>query len=193
MINASEAELLALLRDIDGKLGGEKPESQVNLYILGGAAAVIAYDSPRGTMDIDAYLEDRRVSRRFQEWAGEGKELSIKHGGIYFHPANLTIMLIEDPDWRERASEFYAGQFKNMKLFVISKEDLILSKLSRYNDRDREDINFLAKNNAIDPEKLIVYYESARQYFAGNLRFLDQTFNIVLEENFKHKPVQFGA
>lgn len=191
MISAGEKELLAFLRDIDDKLGGENLKTKVDLYVLGGAAAVIAYGSPRGTRDIDGYLESRRVSTKLEEWAGEGKELSTKHNGIYFQPANLVIMLIEDPDWRERASEVYKGELKNMKVFVISKEDLILSKLSRYNDRDREDINFLARKNAIDPKKLIAYYKSARQYFVGDLKRLDQTFNVVLEENFNHKPLQF--
>lgn len=187
---SGEAELLALLNDIDRKLDAEGLPGPVNLFVLGGAAAVIAYGSPRGTVDIDAYLEDRKIRGLFEEWAGQGTELA-KRSGVYFQNASLHFMLIEDPDWRERSREILPGKLKNIRVMTISKEDLILTKLSRYNDRDREDIRFLIENRKADLKKLIAYYKSARPYYVGNLRTLDQTFNIVLEEHFGHKPLKF--
>lgn len=190
MKQTGEAELLALLQDIDHKLDAESLDGQVDLFVLGGAAAVIAYGSPRGTVDIDAYLEDRRVRHLFEEWAGQGKELA-KRFGVYYQSASLHFMLIEDPGWRERAREILPGKLRNIRVMAISKEDLILSKLSRYNDRDREDIRFLIEKRKVDVKKLIAYYKSARPYYVGERRTLDQTFNIVLEEHFGHKPLRF--
>jgi hypothetical protein len=188
MINTGEAELLELLREIDNRLAAEKMAKKVDLFVLGGAAAVIAYGSPRGTVDIDAYLENKRVRELFESWAGQGKELALKHG-VYYQNANISLMLIEDPDWRDRSREILKGKLKNLRVKAISKEDLILSKISRYNDRDREDIRFLTEKHKIEPKKLIAYYKSARQYYVGDLRTLDQTFNIVLGEHFGHKPL----
>jgi hypothetical protein len=76
---------------------------------------------------------------------------------------------------------------------ALGKEDLVLSKLSRYNNRDREDIRFLLTRHNIEPHKLIAYYRSARVYYAGNLQTLDTTFNIVLKEYFGLEPRAFAG
>lgn len=183
-------ELLELLREIDRRLDEEGLKERVGLFLLGGAAAVIAYGSPRATMDIDAYVEDPRVRRLIEAWAGRGQELALRFG-VYFQSANTSLMLIEEPAWWERSQVILKGKLKNVRAAAIGKEDLILSKLSRYNDRDREDIRFLAENHKIGVKELIRYYKSARRYYAGDLRPLDQTFNIVLEEHFSRKPLTF--
>ena len=191
MKETGKQELFEFLRDIDARLDGEKLEGKVTLYVFGGAAAVIAYGSKRGTVDIDGYLDDKRIWRKLVEWAGEDTALAKKHG-IYFQSANTGLMLIEDPDWKDRSVEMLEHGLKHLRVMALGKEDLILSKLSRYNDRDRQDIQFIAENHKIAPKKLIAYYKSARKYYIGRLETLDQTFNIVLEENFGIKPLEFG-
>ncbi len=191
MNRSGERELLGFLRDIDSLLGEEKVRGKITLFIFGGAAAVIAYGSRRGTVDIDAYLEGGAMRKKLMGWAGEDSELARKHG-IHLHEANTDLMLIEDPDWKGRCLEIFKGRLKRLRVRALGKEDLILSKLSRYNDRDREDIRFLAEHHEIDPKKLIAYYESARPYYVGRLATLDQTFDIVLQEHFGHPPVDRG-
>jgi hypothetical protein len=124
-------------------------------------------------------------------WAGEGTELAKKHG-IYFQGVNASLMLIEDPDWKHRCVQILGDRLNHLRVMALGKEDLILSKLSRYNDRDREDIKFIAEKHKVDAKTLIAYYGSARQYYVGRLETIDQTFNIVLEEHFGHKPLEFG-
>ena len=190
MKEASERELFELLKDIDARLDGEDLNDKVTLYVFGGAAAVIAYGSKRGTVDIDGYLDDERIWMKLVEWAGAGTALAKKHG-IYFQSANTSIMLIEEPDWKNRSVVILGNRLKHLRVMALGKEDLILSKLGRYNDRDRQDIQFIAENHEIDPARLIACYKSARRYYVGSLDTVDQTFNIVLEENFGHKPVKF--
>jgi len=133
---ASESELRALLRVLDERLSQDGFEGRVTVYIFGGAAAVIAYGSERATVDIDAYVDDRAVERLFLEWAGEGSELARTHGH-YFQSARTELMLIESPEWMERSIEILSGTLKRIRVRALGREDLILSKLSRYNDRDR--------------------------------------------------------
>lgn len=192
MKKATEREFLDFFREIDERLAKEAPSEKVYIYVFGGAAAVIAYGSPRGTMDIDAYIEELAVKGRLLEWAGQGSELEKKHG-LYLHKANIELMLIETPDWKARSVEILRGKLKHLKVMALGKEDLVLSKLSRYNDRDREDIQFLLSKDKVDPHKLIAYYKAARLYYAGDLRTLDTTFNIVLKEYFGLKPRTFGS
>lgn len=185
-------EFLDFFRDIDARLGKESLAGKITLYIFGGAAAVIAYGSRRGTLDIDAYIEDRAIKTKLLSWAGQGSGLENKHG-LYLHSANTELMLIESPDWKNRSIEILRGKLKHIQIMALGKEDLILSKLSRYSDRDREDIQFIMGKYNIDSKKLISYYKSARQYFVGNLGTLDTTFNIVLKEYFGLPPRSFGS
>ena len=190
MKQSKAREFLEFFQDIDARLGKETHVHKIALYIFGGAAAVIAYGSRRGTLDIDTFIEDGAVKSKLLNWAGQGSELETKHG-LYLHSANTELMLIESPDWMERSIEVLSGELKHIRIMALSKEDLILSKLSRYNDRDREDIQFIVGKHKIDPEKLIKYFKSARQYFVGNLETLDATFNIVLKEYFDLNPRSF--
>jgi hypothetical protein len=190
MKNTGEMELLGFLKDIDARLAGENLKDKITLYVFGGAAAVIAYGSKRGTIDIDAHLDDEKIQKKLVEWAGKGTELAQRHG-IYFQSVNTSLMLIEDPDWKERCVDILKNRLEHIRVMALGKEDLILSKLGRYNDHDREDIQFIAEKHEIDPERLIAYYKSARHYYVGRLETLDQTFNIVLEEHFGHAPLKF--
>lgn len=193
MKGAGEKDLLAFLKDIDSLLTKEKLTSKAVLYIFGGAAAVIAYKSKRGTRDIDALIKDRRLAARLIEWAGEGSALAKKHDGLHLQPVNTTLMLIEEPDYEKRCAEVFKGELKNIQAHALGKEDLILSKLSRYNDRDRADIEFLIKGYKIEPEKLISLYKSARACFIGDLSTLDSVFNLVLNENYNLPPQSFSS
>lgn len=187
---ASERELRAFLGVLDERLGQGGFEGRVTVYVFGGAAAVIAYGSARATLDIDAYVDDRVIERQFLEWAGEGSTLARTHG-LYFQTAHTELMLLEEPEWKERSIEILAGALKRIRVMALGREDLILSKVSRYNDRDRADILFLAESGKVDSNTLIAQYKSARPYYVGSLTRLDSTFNLILGENFGLGPFVF--
>lgn len=191
MTPGAQEELLDFLRDIDALLKKDSFDGKVTLYVFGGAAAVIAYGSKRGTLDIDAHIENRAAEEKLLGWAGRGSKLERKHG-LYLQSANTELMLLESPDWKKRCVGILAGKLKHLRMKALGKEDLILSKLSRYNDRDREDIKFIIEKTEVDSKKLIAYYKSARLYFVGNLGTLDATFNVVLGEHFDIKPLRLG-
>ena len=191
MVNESnQRELVALLKEIDERLSEKWPGRKTVIYVFGGAAAVIAYAARRGTVDLDIYFEDLDVEAKLLEWAGQGSELDRKFG-VYIQSANTTLMLLEDPEWRKRSAEIMQGAFKGLRVKALSKEDLILSKLSRYNERDREDIRHLIKDCDAKARILIKSYKAARSYYVGDTRRLDQTFNIVLKEHFDMEPITF--
>ncbi|OGR69925.1 MAG: hypothetical protein A2089_11265 [Elusimicrobia bacterium GWD2_63_28] len=183
MNRPAETEFLEFFRELDALLPLEKPSCKATLYLFGGAVSVIAYGSRRATLDIDAYIEDRALRGKLLKWAGSGSELEKRHG-LYLHAANTELMLLETPEWKERSVQILCGKLRNIRLMAISPEDLVLSKLSRYNDRDREDIRFLITKHRLKAGKLIGYYKSARKYFVGDLCALDLTFNIILKEYF---------
>lgn len=190
MKRSDGGETLEFLRDIDRSLEAEAAKGKLLLYVFGGTAAVIGYGTRRGTLDIDGYLEDKGIERKIVEIAGKGTSLAKKHG-LYFQPANTELMLLEAPEWRERASEILKGKLKHLRVMVLSREDLILTKLSRYNDRDRADIQELTELGRVNVGRLIRYYKAAREYYIGDLSRLDATFNVVLRESFGRPPTAF--
>lgn len=185
---AGERELWGFLQAIDERLRREGFERKVDLFVFGGAAAVIAYGSKRGTMDLDAHVADGEIKRKLLELGGPGTEIARAHG-IIFQSANLDLMLIETPDWMVRCVEILRGRLERLRVLALGKEDLILSKLGRYNDRDREDIRFLAEERKADVKRLISQYKSARLYYVGDVNRLDATFNVVLREHYGRKPL----
>jgi hypothetical protein len=191
MKSADVERFLDFFREIDRRLGAERPARKCELYVLGGAAVVLAYGSRRATMDIDAYIADGRYMELLLGWAGAGSELERRHG-LFIHGANTELMLIETPDWLTRSKTILRGKFKYLTVKVLSREDLVLSKLSRYNDRDRSDIAVILAGGIVKAKNLITRYRSARRYYAGNTRILDTTFNIVLKEYFGLSPITFG-
>jgi hypothetical protein len=176
-------EFAGFFRALDKKLSSQEAIGKMVLYLFGGAAAVMAYGAKRGTLDIDATSDENDRLRQLLAWGGRGSELE-KLYGYYLHAANTELMLIEAPDWKTRSVEIMKGKFRHIRIMALSREDLILSKLSRYNDRDRQDIQHLLAAGKTSRKKLIKLYLSARKYYAGNLRTLDQTFSIVLKEHY---------
>jgi len=190
MKGAYKKIFLDFFLEIDRRLSAESPAHKCELYLFGGAAAVLAYGSRRATMDIDAHIADDRYRELLLDWAGIGGELERRYG-LFIHGANTELMLIETPDWLSRSKVILRGEFKHLTVKVLSREDLVLSKLSRYNDRDRSDIDVILAGGDVKPKSLIVRYRSARRYYAGNTRILDTTFNIVLKEHFGLGPLKF--
>jgi hypothetical protein len=59
------------------------------------------------------------------------------------------------PDsYDDRLTELFPRHFKNIRLFVPDPYDLVLSKLTRIEERDRQDAEFLAKTRHLDPSVL---------------------------------------
>lgn len=85
----------------------------------------------------------------------------------------------------ERLTELYAGRFKNIRLFVLDPYDLVLSKLSRNIDVDRDDAKYLAKTQHLDPQVLRERYtEELRALLIGPLNQHDQTLEFWIEAYF---------
>lgn len=70
---------------------------------------------------------------------------------VHLHDAAVATL----PDGYEvRIKEILPGRFKHIRLFVVDPYDLVLSKLSRNEERDREDVKHLAKTLRPDGDVL---------------------------------------
>lgn len=71
------------------------------------------------------------------------------------------------PDWEERSQEVH--RFHNMVLHVIDPVDLAVSKVARFSERDREDIQALAERGLIDPDTFAKRLDEAFDQYVGDM------------------------
>jgi hypothetical protein len=128
----------------------------LELHCIGGFAILAAYGYKRITNDLDYFtLVPIDVVNRLHKLAGQGSALARKHK---VHVQHVPVASLPE-DYETRIAPLFPGHFKNIRLFVLDPYGLILSKLSRNADRDREDVAFLAKSLSLDKEVLRGRYE----------------------------------
>lgn len=99
------------------------------VYILGGSGCILGGYLDRGTLDID-FIDlsyDASVGRVFRLFDR-------------FDMLDLYVTPVAD-DFEARAVKIEG--FHYLSFYALSKEDIIVSKLGRYSDKDREDIGLL--------------------------------------------------
>ncbi len=143
------------------------------LHCIGGFAAVAGYGLRRSTNDLDyrSLVPNNRMNDLSQS-AGPGSALARKHN---VHVQYTGVVDIPE-SYAERLTELFPGRFKNLRLLVPDPYDLVLSKLSRNAGRDREDVEFLARTQHLDPAILRERYtQELRPILIGNVKWHDQT------------------
>jgi len=129
---------LDVLKDVTNRLSGNKID-----YMLTGSFAMNYYAQPRMTRDIDIVVilesdDIKRVTEIFDEdyyVSDEAVEDAIKHQTIFnlIHFRNLVkVDIIVRKNNEYRKHEFERRQkvdIGNFEIWIVSKEDLILSKL----------------------------------------------------------------
>ena len=136
-------------------------DAPVQLHCIGGFAVVAAYGLPRSTNDLDyvTLIPYDRVPE-LEALAGEGSHLARKYK-VHVHHAGVATV---PESYDERMKELFPGRFKNIRLFVLDPYDLVLSKLSRNVERDREDVAFLAKTLNLQADVLRERYEQEMKF-----------------------------
>jgi hypothetical protein len=157
-------------------------DEPIELHCIGGFAVVMGYGLPRGTNDLDyRTLVPYNRLNDLQRLAGPGSALARKHK-VYVQHTGVESM---PENYDERLTELYAGRFKNIRLFVPDAYDLVLSKLTRNIERDRQDVEFLARTKYLDPVVLRERYEKElRLILIGPPSRHDATLEFWLEAYF---------
>jgi len=167
----------AFLKELDGLL-----DEPIELHCIGGFAVVAQYGLPRSTNDLDYYsITPCNRERELQEIAGEGSQLARKHK-VFIHNASIASV---PESYEDRLIEVFPGRFKNIRLLVLDPYDLVLSKLSRNSQRDREDVEYLARTQNLDAGILLERYQKEmRAYMTGSLDWHDGTLDFWIKAYF---------
>lgn len=167
----------SFLEELDGLLN-----ERFDFHCIGGFAAVVAYNLPRSTNDLDYFtLTPHNRMGHVEQLAGRGSALARKHR-VHLHRAAVASL---PEDYEARLSEVYPGHFTNIRLYVPDPYDLVLSKLSRNSDTDRDDVKHLSTELSLDPNVLRERYgRELRTIQIGEVNERDQTLEFWIEAYF---------
>ena len=171
MIN--KQDLLAYLHKIDRQL-----KKKVTLVAVGGTAMTL-YGLKEATKDVDFCVVNKDnfalISLIDKKIGGKFRLDMFSNGHIY---------ILQLPKDYAAKSRHVKEQFKNLTVKLLSPIDIILTKTSRLNERDLEDIRSLVSKNRIDKNKLIERYELVKDTYAGSNAAFQDRFEQVLKAFF---------
>lgn len=146
-------KLKAVIQAID-RAAQKANVKDLRIIICGGLAAIAYGLKKRSTLDIDAEIDaDFTVIEKLKK--------NIKF------PAELTSdisrwSMIDIPEgYRERAIPLNIVKTKNIRVFLLSPLDLIISKLRVFRDKDIQDAVFLIKKFDIKKSDILKASEQA--------------------------------
>ena len=120
------------------------------IYLLGGAGCVLAGYLERATRDFDIIDLDYAASL--------GRVMKPLEPFDLIEPQLAALA----PEYKKRA--ILLPQFEYLSVYVLSCEDIILSKLTRFNERDSHDISELLPSADIS-----LVFSLAESILAGEL------------------------
>lgn len=141
----------SFLTELDAQL-----DEPVDFHCLGGFVVSQYYGFARETADLDILtVIPRKVGERVSQIAGQGSALQKKYRvaidrvSVVHYPADYQIRLVRVfPIWPK------------VRLWALEPHDLALTKLERSNDRDIQDVIFLAQAGLITREVLVSRFET---------------------------------
>ena len=160
----------SLLRRVQQRLA-EIPASAlpIRMYIAGGAALHI-HTGSRVTMDVDAtfsrrvlFADDLSVSWRDDD--GRARALYLDRN------YNDTLGLMHEDAYDDAVPIVVEGVDPSvLQVYVLSPLDLAVSKIARFSEQDRGDIETLARSGLIDAAALRTRATEAIGGYVGDLR-----------------------
>ncbi|QEE27831.1 hypothetical protein FTW19_07365 [Terriglobus albidus] len=153
-------------------------DTVVRLDCIGGFVVTQMYGLERSTADIDVIeIAPRTASDRLMDLALQGRPLHKKHR-IYLD--RVAVASIPE-NYEDRLVEMFPGAYRYLRLMALDPYDIALSKLERNNQKDRDDVRFLAHSIPLDLSVLEERYKAELRWQLGRPDREDLTMRLWLE------------
>jgi len=154
----------SFLAEIDAAL-----DTPVFLNCIGGFALTVHYGMARPTEGIDLLEVSAAVLAGPLLTLGREDGPLHKKYKLYIDPVTVAFF---PENYDGRLTEIFSGAYKNLHIRVLDPYDVALTKLGRNNQRDRDDVRFLAKAIPLDTGTLKERYLAELQWqFADGQRY----------------------
>ncbi|NMX77828.1 hypothetical protein HBO23_33205 [Pseudomonas sp. WS 5532] len=173
-----------------------QPPGALKVFIFGGCAVHLLTHA-RGSADIDAEIEASRSLKKEdiitvlsapEDYAQGDRDFQIELDTNY----NNSLGPLHE-DYRDRAipMDGFNGGLP-IHIYVASGIDLAISKLGRYTDQDKADIEQLIECGRVDVEEFVTLATQAIDYAVGNrgtmLSYLRDVTEQYLEDGHHGSP-----
>lgn len=160
-------------------LKGASPDALPLRMFIAGGAALYLHTGARVSEDVDASFSRRIVlsddmSVSYRDVDGRARVLYLDRN------YNDTLGLLHEQAYEESVPVSIPGvEPKLIDVRVLSPLDLAVSKLSRFSDQDRRDIEQLARDGLVSSKALRRRAEEALKAYVGNIDALRYTIDIA--------------
>ncbi len=166
----TDEDFKTLLKAIDSHL-----TKKVELILIGGAAALLAYKATRLTQDIDSFNSVKALEKAYEQAKKEtGLDIPLSQAGVADGPYNFEDRLVE---YKKMA-------LKNLVVKVPEIHDFILMKTIRGYEHDLEVIQEICKKNQVKRELLVERFEREMDHIVGDRKRFELNLKAILERCF---------
>jgi uncharacterized nucleotidyltransferase DUF6036 len=124
-------------------------KERIDLHCVGGFSVTLQFGLSRNTADMDILpVTPSQLLAELVRLAGQDSELhrSFK---VYLHPVTVATY---PEDYESRLERMWPNfKLEHLRLFSLEAHDLALTKLERNSEKDRQDIEGLARAGKLDP------------------------------------------
>lgn len=168
-----------IVSKVQEHLQGAQPSAYpIRMYIAGGAA-VNLLTGARVSEDIDATFSTKvlfhdEIEVSYRDPDGRARLMYLDRN------YNDTLGLLHENAYEDSESIGVPGVDKNLiDVRVLAPVDLAVSKLARFSDQDREDIELLARRDLIDSASLRKRAEEALVGYVGDITPVQTSIDIA--------------
>jgi hypothetical protein len=140
----------------------------IEVVVYGKAALHLLFQNDPSigvTNDVDLIVPEVHVAifdERLDFWeAMENTNQKLKSEGLYITHVFDEKQIVLHSTWFNSRLEIVIKDINNLKIFVPSPLDLILTKMMRIDPLDREDIRFIYEKANLDPKVLSEHLKGA--------------------------------
>lgn len=167
----SKDGLLRFLEELDRRV-----KSKITMVAVGGTAMVLM-GLKESTKDID-FCAGSQKDYDFM------KRLKIRNDFKVDLFYNGYIFCLQLPsDYIRRARALKTG-LKMLNIKILSPIDIVITKSSRLNQRDIEDIRAVISKKKISREKLVLRFNEVKKSWPSSDKTLEENFRFLLREFF---------
>jgi hypothetical protein len=183
---AFEEVLSRIQESLQGSQAGMLP---IRMYVAGGAALHLL-TGERVTEDIDATFSKRvlfneEIEVSYRDPDGRARLMYLDRN------YNDTLGLLHENAYEDSKPVDIPGIDKNLlEVRVLTPADLAVTKLARFTDQDREDIQLLARKGLIDSASVRARAEEALGRYVGNAAPVRTSIDIACRLIDAERPVR---
>jgi hypothetical protein len=150
----------------------------VRLDCIGGFVVTMLHGLGRPTADVDVLeIAPLSAAHIFDQMAMQGGELHKKYG-VYLD----RVTVVQAPyEYESHLIEMFPGVFHHLLLMALDPYDLALTKLERNIERDRSDVQHLARSVPFDLALFRKRYVTEQRPYLGNPKREDLTLQLWID------------